>query len=163
AAAERLFGYGAAEVVGRPFSSIVGLPDLQSDPPRSIQISATRKDGRSIAISLSIAPVRKSNGTRDGTIYIARDLDARARQMRAAKRLASIVESSDDAIVSKDLNGVIMSWNDGAQRMFGYTADEAIGRSIRMLIPSDRQAEEDEVLARIRSGARIDHFETIRQ
>jgi len=78
-------------------------------------------------------------------------------------RLAAIVESSDDAIVSKDLNGTILSWNRGAERIFGYTANEAIGRSIRIIIPQDRQAEEDNVLARIRQGLSVDHFETVRQ
>src|SRR5262245_54065543 len=81
----------------------------------------------------------------------------------AAQRLAAIVESSDDAIVSKDLNGTIRSWNAGAEHIFGYSAEEVIGRSIRLIIPADRQSEEDEVLRQIRSGNRIDHFETIRQ
>jgi PAS domain S-box-containing protein len=77
--------------------------------------------------------------------------------------LAKVVESSDDAIVSKNLDGVIKSWNRAAERMFGYTAEEAIGRSIRMIIPDERQGEEDTVLARIRSGSTVDHFETIRK
>ena len=81
----------------------------------------------------------------------------------AALRLAAIVESSDDAIVSKDLNGIITSWNWGAERLFGYSADEAVGRSITMLIPSDRLAEEDMVLARIRRGERVEHFDTVRR
>ena len=80
----------------------------------------------------------------------------------AAARLAAIVESSDDAIVSKTLDGVITSWNQGAERMFGWTAAEAVGRHIRLIIPKDRYAEEDEVLARLRRGERIDHFETVR-
>jgi PAS domain S-box-containing protein len=79
-----------------------------------------------------------------------------------ALRLAAIVESSDDAIVSKNLDSIIQTWNRGAERMFGYTAAEAIGRSIRMIIPADRQAEEDEVLCRLRTGDTIDHYETIR-
>src|ERR1043165_8486173 len=78
-------------------------------------------------------------------------------------RLAAIVESSDDAIVSKDLNGIITSWNRGAEDLFGYTADEAIGQSITMLIPPDRLAEEDMVLGRIRRGERVEHFDTIRR
>jgi PAS domain S-box-containing protein len=79
------------------------------------------------------------------------------------RHLAQVVESSDDAIVSKDLNGTILSWNGAAERMFGFTAEEAVGRSIRMIIPADRQAEEDEVLARIRAGEVVDHYETIRR
>jgi PAS domain S-box-containing protein len=80
----------------------------------------------------------------------------------AAKRLAAIVESSDDAIVSKDLNGVIMSWNAGAQRLFAYPAEEVLGKSITILIPSDRQDEETRILERIRRGERVDHYETVR-
>ena len=79
-----------------------------------------------------------------------------------ALRLAAIVEGSDDAIISKDVNGIITSWNAAAERMFGYTPDEAVGQSIRMIIPYDRQSEEDMVLARIRRGERVEHFETER-
>jgi PAS domain S-box-containing protein len=78
-------------------------------------------------------------------------------------RLAAIVESSDDAIVSKDLNGIITSWNKGAEKLFGYSADEAVGRSITMLIPPDRLPEEDMVLGRIRRGERVEHFDTVRR
>jgi PAS domain S-box-containing protein len=81
----------------------------------------------------------------------------------AMKRLAAIVESSDDAIVTKDLNSIVTSWNNGAERIFGYAADEMIGRRITMLIPSDRHNEEVEILKRIRGGERIDHYETVRQ
>ena len=77
--------------------------------------------------------------------------------------LASIVESSDDAIVSKNLDGIITSWNRGAERVFGYTAEEAIGQPITIVIPQDRQDEERAILTRIRRGERIEHFETVRQ
>ncbi|HSS19054.1 MAG TPA: PAS domain S-box protein [Pyrinomonadaceae bacterium] len=80
----------------------------------------------------------------------------------ALLRLAAIVESSDDAIVSKDLDGVINSWNAGSERIFGYPADEAIGKSIMMLIPADRQNEEVEIVKKLRRGERIEHFETVR-
>jgi PAS domain S-box-containing protein len=102
----------------------------------------------------------------DLAIAIARQLSfgvARMRAEQAAQHLVAIVESSDDAIVSKDLNGVIQSWNSGAERLFGYTAEEAIGRPISIVIPPDRLDEEPEILARIRRGERVDHFETVRR
>jgi PAS domain S-box-containing protein len=88
---------------------------------------------------------------------------ARRQGELAAQRLAAIVESSDDAIISKDLDGVITSWNAGAERVFGYTAAEAIGQPVTMLMPPDRLDEEPGILRRIRAGERIDHYETIRR
>ena len=77
--------------------------------------------------------------------------------------MAAVVDSSDDAIVSKTLDGVITSWNRGAEKLFGYTAAEAVGQQIYLIIPDEHRAEEDEVLARLRRGERIDHFETVRR
>jgi len=82
---------------------------------------------------------------------------------RARQHYAAIVESSDDAILSKDLNGIITSWNRGAQRLFGYTAEEAVGRSVTLLIPADRHDEEPMILERVRRGEKIEHYETVRQ
>jgi len=87
----------------------------------------------------------------------------RLRAQRAARHLAAIVESSTDAIVSKDLNAVITSWNQGAERLFGFSAAEAVGKSVTMLIPPDRLDEEPLILARIRTGERVEHFETVRK
>jgi PAS domain S-box-containing protein len=92
-----------------------------------------------------------------------RDVTERRRAEEVRARLAAIVQSSDDAIVGKDLNGVITSWNAGAERLFGYTSEEAVGRSVTMLIPPDRLDEETSILGRLRAGERIDHFETIRR
>lgn len=83
-------------------------------------------------------------------------------QQRLAAHLAAILDSSTDAIVSKDTAGIIESWNKSAERMFGYTAAEPIGRSIRMIIPVELQHEDDRILSRIRKGQRVEHFETVR-
>ena len=85
------------------------------------------------------------------------------RAQRDALRLAAIVDSSDDAIVGKDLNSIVTSWNAAAQRLFGYSSEEMVGQSVRMLIPDDRQHEEDDVLSRIRRGQKLDHYETVRR
>src|SRR5438093_13319226 len=90
------------------------------------------------------------------------DLAAEARADRAVRRLAAIVESSDDAIISKDLNGIITSWNNGAERMFGYTAEDVVGKSITSIIPPDRLTEDAYVLSRIRARKQVDHPETLR-
>jgi PAS domain S-box-containing protein len=102
----------------------------------------------------------------DVALTLARQLGfglERMKAERAAQHLAAIVESSADAIISKNLEGIILTWNDGAERIFGYKAHEAIGRPIGILIPPDRQDEEPRILARIRAGERVEHFETIRR
>jgi PAS domain S-box-containing protein len=85
------------------------------------------------------------------------------RLSREALQLAAIVSSSDDAIISKDLNGIIQTWNRGAERMFGYTAEEVVGKSITIIIPEERLGEETDVIARIRAGESVEHFETVRR
>src|SRR5271168_3769859 len=82
---------------------------------------------------------------------------------RASQLLNAIVDSSDDAIISKDLNGIVTSWNRGAERLFGYTAAEMVGQPITILIPIDRQDEEPKILSRLRRGERVDHFQTVRK
>jgi PAS domain S-box-containing protein len=103
------------------------------------------------------------NGVPMRFVGTVQDITQRKKADDAMQRLAAIVESSEDAIISKDLNGVILSWNRGAERIFGYQADEVIGKSIAILIPSDRQDEEAEILNRIRQGQRMEHYETVRQ
>ncbi|HEV3147328.1 MAG TPA: PAS domain S-box protein [Chthoniobacterales bacterium] len=97
-----------------------------------------------------------------GRVWSFRDVTERNRAEIIYQRLAAIVDSSDDAIVGKDLNSIVTSWNSGAERLFGYSASEMIGTSIMRLIPPDRQTEENEILTRIRNGRRVDHFETVR-
>jgi PAS domain S-box-containing protein len=101
-------------------------------------------------------------GAAVGRVWSFRDVTVRTQADLVSRRLAAIVDNSDDAIVGKDLSSIITSWNQGAQRIFGYTAEEMIGTSIKRLIPADRQDEEDKILARLRRGERVDHFETIR-
>jgi two-component system, OmpR family, sensor histidine kinase VicK len=93
----------------------------------------------------------------------AQGITDRKRADEAVLRLAAIVESSEDAIVSKDLNGIIMSWNQGAERIFGYRADEVLRKPITILIPPDRPDEEPEILRRVRQGQRVEHYETVRR
>src|SRR3990167_7928836 len=98
-----------------------------------------------------------------GMSRIVRVLSAQKELERQAFRLAAIVDSSVDAIISKDLNGIIQSWNNGAERLFGYAAEEVVGKSILLIIPDDRRAEEDRVLGRIRAGMAVEPFETVRR
>lgn len=172
-AAERMFGFSADEAVGRSIHIII--PDDRRDEEDFLlariksgtgidhfETIGTGKDGRRIEISLTISPIRDASGTVIGASRIARDISERRRMQRDAMRLAAIVESSTDAIIGKDLNGVIQTWNKGAERLFGYAADEAIGKPILMLIPEDRHDEETRVLSRIRAG-QSERFDTIRR
>jgi PAS domain S-box-containing protein len=173
-AAERIFGYSAAEAVGQSIRMIIPADRQTEEDVVLSRIRAgegisqfetvrQRKDGTLIPISLTVSPIRDEAGRVIGASKIARDITERNRAIITGRRLAAVVESSDDAIITKDLNGIITSWNPAAVRMFGYAEDEAIGQSIRILIPDDLQGEEDVVLARIRDGEKVDHYETVRQ
>jgi PAS domain S-box-containing protein len=175
AGAERLYGYAADEAIGRSSHSLlqtklpIGLDELNSQLRNarswSGELRHICKDGREVVVDSRMQMLR------DGTVLeVNRDVSDR-KQIEIALReseqqsrwLAAIVESSDDAIVSKNLDGIITSWNRGAERVFGYTAEEAIGQPITIVIPEDRQSEEREILTRVRRGERIEHFETIRR
>jgi PAS domain S-box-containing protein len=172
-AAERIFGYTEAEAVGQSILLIVP-PDLHDDQEAVLQrirrgesvshyeTARCRKDGQRIAVSLTISPIHTPDGTAIGTSTIARDITEIKRFERDARHFTAIVDSSDDAIISKDLNGTVITWNRAAERLFGYTAPEMIGRSIRVIVPADRQAEEDHVLASMVRGETVGHFETVR-
>ena len=174
AGAERIFGYSAEEMVGRSIRTVIPRnrqaeeDDVLARLVRGERIDhfetvRLRKDGREILVSLTISPVLDQDGQVVAASKIARDITAERAIERQALHFAALVESSDDAIISKDLNGTVLSWNPAATRIFGYEPEEMIGRSIRTLIPDDRQSEEDEVLAKIRRGEKVDHFETVRR
>jgi PAS domain S-box-containing protein len=120
------------------------------------------KDGAHYAIEDSAAPIRDKAGDAFGVVLVFRDASGARAAEDFRARLAAIVQSSDDAIVGKDLTGRITSWNPGAARLFGYSAEEAIGRPITMLIPPERLTEESDILERLRRGERVEHFETVR-
>jgi PAS domain S-box-containing protein len=173
-AAERLFGYTAGEAIGRHIDLIIP-PDRRVEDQQltacvsrgeglsHLETIRVTKAGTTVPVSLTISPVRTPEGRIIGISRIVRDISRQKSFERDALRLAAIVDSSEDAIASKDLNGIVQTWNKAAERMFGYTAEEIVGQSIMLIIPPDRQAEENDVLARIRSGVSIHHFETVRR
>ena len=171
--AQNIFGYTREEAIGQPVTMLMP-PERRNEEPGILErirrgesvghyeTVRQRKDGTLIDISLTISPLRNSRGEIFGASKVARDITHRKRTHGDLARLAAIVETSDDAIITKDLNGIITSWNRGAEQIFGYTAEEAIGQSITMLMPEDRTDEEPEILNRIRNGERVDHYETVR-
>jgi PAS domain S-box-containing protein len=132
-------------------------------PNRGQGAIAERPDGTRVPFMAFPTPLHDNSGALVGAVNMLVDISQHQRAERISRRLASIVESSDDAIVSKDLNGIIATWNKGAERLFGYSTEEVVGKSITILIPADRQSEESNILERIRRGERIEHFETIRR
>ena len=175
AGAERLYGFASDEAIGRSSHSLLQTKfpiefaemrsQLRNDGYWSGELRHVRKDGREVIVD------SRQQLLADGTVLeVNRDVTERKQIQRALyeneerlRWVASIVDFSDDAIISKNLDGVITSWNRGSERLFGYTAEEAIGQPITIVIPQDRHAEERTLLTRIRLGERIDHFETVRQ
>jgi PAS domain S-box-containing protein len=166
AGAERLYGFASDEAIGCSSHSLlrtkfpIDLADLtsrlRSDGYWSGELRHICKDGREVIVDSRMQLFG------DETVLEV-NRDATAHRGNEERLLGSIVDSSDDVIVSKNLDGVITSWNRGAERVFGYAAEEAIGQPITIVIPIDRHREERTILTRIRRGERINHFETVRQ
>jgi len=132
-------------------------------PVRGQEILIERPDGTRRNILPYPTPIRDSLGRVTGAVNLLLDITERNLAHMVAQRLAAIVESSDDAIIGKDTNGIINSWNQGAERIFKYKGNEVLGKPITILIPPDRQSEEVGILERIRRGEQVKHFETIRK
>jgi PAS domain S-box-containing protein len=176
--AESLTGWSNEEAQGRPLEDVFRI--ISEDTRKPIENPALRamregvisglenhtllvsKDGREISIDDSGSPIRTGDGLFLGAVLVFRDITERRRGEEARALLSGIVDSSEDAIISKNLDGVIVSWNSAAERMFEYSAAEAIGQHITLIIPRERRQEETVILSRLREGQRIEHFETVR-
>ncbi len=134
----------------------------ENRPIRGMEAVAERPDGSRVPVSPFPTPLHDQSGRLIGAVNLVLDISDLKRPAENDRRIAAVVDSSDDAIIDKDLNGIILSWNYGAERLFGYSAEEALGRSITMLIPKDRIDEETRIVERLRRGERIKNFETIR-
>jgi PAS domain S-box-containing protein len=185
AVAESLTGCAQGQALNQPLDTVFRIINEETRQPvenpatRAVREGVVvglanhtlliRRDGAERPINDSAAPIRDEHGQVSGCVLVFRDVTeqrvlerGRASQLLTARTLASIVESSDDAIISKSLDGIVQSWNTAAVRLFGYTAAEAVGRHISMIIPSERIAEEDQIIASLKAGKRVDHFETER-
>ena len=177
--AQRLTGWSLETAQGRALADVFVIVNEETrqpveDPVRKVLRTGTvaglanhtvliTKERREIPIDDSAAPIRDASGQLQGIVLVFRDITARRQAEEASLRLAAIVESSDDAILSKSLDGVVTSWNVGAERLFGYRAEEMIGQPILRLLPEDRHEEEYAILERLRRGERVNPFETVRR
>lgn len=174
--AERLFGYPRAELIGRRIEILVPpqfrdrhpeyVAGFQFDPKTRAMgagrdLYGLRRDGVAVPIEIGLNPIETPEGLY--TLASIIDITERKRAEEVQQHMAALVASADDAIISKGLDGLIRTWNPGAERLLGYTTEEIIGRPVSLLLPEDRQAEEAVILERIRSGQRVAHFETVRR
>ncbi|MDD0812484.1 PAS domain S-box protein [Curvibacter sp. RS43] len=173
-AAERIFGYTEAEMLGQ--SLLLLFPPDRLNEERFIiervmlgelvdhfETVRLRKDGLPIQVSVTISPIRDEHGRVVGASKIARDITEHMQLHEHLQYFKALVESTEDAVISKTPEGIVTSWNAAAERLFGYRTEEMLGQPLLRLLPLDRLHEEDDILAQIRVGQRIQHFETVRQ
>ncbi len=173
-AAERMFGYSEAEALGRHISLIIP-PDRLSEEEliissiaRGIKVDhfetvRMAKNGHQFPISVTISPITNRSGKVVGASKIVRDITIYQKASEKQGMLAAIVDSSDDTILSKTLDGIITSWNKAAEKMFGYSEQEIIGQHISIIIPQERLQEENFLIGEVSKGNKVDHFHTVRQ
>ena len=167
------FGLSPEEIVGRPMREVLGpdawqvvgpyLEKAFAGHPSEYEAEVSYRHGGKRSIHARYTPHRDASGAVDGVACLVTDITARMQAAHARARLAAIVDSSDDAIISKTLDGVITSWNRGAAKLFGYSAEEAVGQPITMLIPEGRRHEEEKIQARLRHGDGVPPYETVRR
>jgi PAS domain S-box-containing protein len=176
--AERLTGWRNNEAQGQPLSNVFRIINEKTRQPAENPVETVlragtvvgmanhtlliAKDGREIQIDDSAAPIREPDGPMFGVVLVFRDASAQRQAQQSSERLAAIVEHSGDAMITKDLNGIVQTWNAAAEQLFGYSAEEIVGRPITTLFPPDRLKEEDHILALLRGGKPVERFETIR-
>jgi PAS domain S-box-containing protein len=170
--ARRIFGYSAEEMIGTAFYRVVPeelhshergiLRELAPGKPRRYEGARLKKDGGRLQVSSAVSAIVDSDGLRIRVLRCEREAVAAKEEEHALSRLAAIVESSNDAIVSKNLDGIVTSWNQAAFHLFGYRPEEMIGEPILKIIPPNLHSEEAEILRKIRTGERIEHYETKR-
>jgi PAS domain S-box-containing protein len=171
--AERMFGYTAEEAIGQPITILIAKDRLYEEDYilscikngeriQHYQTIRMSKTGKEIPISLTVSPIKDKLGNTIGISKIARNISNEKQAAEKQAFLAAIVESSDDAIISKNLDGMILSWNTGAQKIFGYNEEEVIGKHISILIPPYRLDEETSIISSIKRGETVDHFQTTR-
>jgi len=172
-AAEKMYGYSANEIIGRPISLLFPRDRADEAMATLAEISVgrhvehvktvrVRKDGTKLPVSITIAPIRDADGEVVGTSAIHHNVTEQKQAFETAQRMEAIVEDSDDAIISATLDGLVRSWNPAAEKLFGYTSEEIIGKSADIVTPKDRPHEMKTILAKVRAGQHIDHLETIR-
>lgn len=172
-AAEKMFQYTAEEAIGKNIALIIPselmeeeaaiLEKIRSgEAPGHFETIRYRKDKSRIEVSVNISPLKNEDNIVIGASTIIRDISGQNDNERKQALLAAIVDSSDDAIVSKNLDGIILTWNRGAENIFEYNASEAIGKHISLIIPPEKMDEEAEIIASIKRGERVNHIETVR-
>lgn len=169
-----IFGFSSDEVLGKNINTIIPKELIEeeksfveelkgSGEAKNYETIRKRKDSTKFPVAITMSPIRDAETNVTGVSVIARDITKLKISQRNNSLLASIIKSSDDAIISKNLDGIITSWNPGAKKIYGFSAQEAIGKNISLIIPASRLEEEKQIISKVIKGKKVDHLETIRK